>query len=263
MTDYLEFRDAPNGTLQRLIWDTKRDANGTVPTLFDVSRNIIPNAMKLMSKALAGKVAFLLSQFMMTALASSVCNIKGIFPNLEEYRNMFPHVATDPNAEKHLKFLTFRRGAEDIPVVASVVQRARSIVEMGFLEPLLKFLQDGTKLAFDSHVNEDVKRKCVRLAYNMPERTEGLTSAMNIRHLKSVFVFCAVGLLMGIIAFVLELMHHKRVAQRIAVATREATIRFVTQVLIRVSNSKRYFTEVSSRVTRSFRNRTVDPNVVM
>ena len=262
-TDYLEFRNAPNGTLQRLIWDTKQDTTGTVPTLFDATRNIVDNAMRMMSNAVEGKVAFLVSQFLIPALVSAVCTAKGAFPEHDEYRNMFPHVATDPNAEKHLKFLTFRRGAEDIPVVASIVHQARYIIEMGFLEPLLKFLENGPKLNVNAPISEDIKRKCVRLAYNMPERTEELTVAMNIRHLKSVFMFCAVGLLVGIIAFVLELMHDKRVTQRMAATTREAGIRFARQVSIRVSNISSYFREVRSRVTRLFRNITVDPNFVI
>ena len=263
LTDYLEFRDAPNGTLQRLIWDTKQDTTGTVPTLFDVTRNIEGNSFTMLSKAVEGNVAFLLSQFLMPALVSAVCKAKGAFNEYEDYRNIFPHVATDPNAEKHLKFLAFRRGGDDNPVVANTVHRVRYIVEMGFLEPLLKFLGDGPKFSFDCPISENITRDCVRLAYNMPERTEALTVAMNIRHLKSVFVFCAVGLLVGIIAFVLELIHHKRVAQRMAVTTKEVSVRLTRQVSIRVSNMKKYLREVCSPVNRLFRNRIVDQNVVV
>ena len=263
LTDYLEFKDAPNGTVQKLIWDTKQDTTGTVPTLFDATRNIEGNSFRIMPKALEGNVAFLLSQFLMPVLISAVCKAKGAFYEHEGYRNMFPRVATDPNAEKHLKFLAFRRGAEDNPVVASALHRARYIVEMGFLEPLLKFLEDGPKLSFDCPTPEGITRDCARLAYNMPERAEERTVAMNIRHLKSVFVFCVVGLLMGIIAFLLELMHHKRVVQRMAATTREASIRLTIQVSIRVSNINRYLRGVRSRVNRLFRSRIVDPNVAV
>ena len=262
LTDYLEFRDAPNGTIQRLIWDTKQDTTGTVPTLFDATRNLISNVIKIMSKALEGKVAFLVSQFLMPAVVSTICKMKGGFSENENYRNIFPHVVTHPNAEKHLKFMTVRRGAEDNPVVASTLHRARFIVEMGFLEPLLRILQDGTNFEFGSSINQDIKRECVRLAYNMPERTDE-TVAMNIRHLKSVFMFCAVGLFIGIIAFVLEVIHHKRVVQRVAAKTREASIRLTRQAWMRVSNVNSSFGEVCSRVNRLFRNRIVDPNVVV
>ena len=263
LTDYLEFRDAPKGTVQKLIWDTKQDTTGTVPTLFDVTRNVVGNSFTMLSKAVEGNVAFLLSQFLMPALVSAVCKAKGAFPEHEVYRNMFPHVVTDPSAEKHMKFLTFRRGADDNPVVASIVHRARFIFEMGFLEPILKFLEDGPKFYSEASIAEDIKRKCLRLAYNMPERTEALTVAMNIRHLKSVFVFCAVGLLVGIVAFVLELVHHKRVVQRMATKTREVSTRLTRQVCITVSNMKNYSREVCSRVNRLLRNRIVDQNVVV
>ena len=262
LSDYLEFRDAANGTVQKLIWDTKQDTTGTVSTLFDVTQDVVGNSVRMLSKALGGNVAFLLSQFLMPALVSAVCKAKGAFNEHEDYRNMFPHVATDPNAEKHLKFLAYRRGAENIPVVANSIHRARYTIEMGFLEPLLKFLEDGPKFSGNS-IAEDIKRECVRLAYNMPERTEELTVAMNMKHLKSVFEFFAVGLLVGIIAFVLELIHHKRVAQRMAVTTKEVSIRLTRQVSIRVSNMKNYSREVCSRVNRLFRNRIVDPNVVV
>ena len=263
LTDYLEFKDAPNGTLEKLIWDTKQDTTGTVPTLFDATRNIVENSVRMLQKALEGNVVFLLSQFLMPALVSAMCQAKGAFPEHDDYRNMFPHVATDPNAEKHLKFLAFRRGAEDNPVVASALHRARFIFEMGFLKPLLKFLEDGPQFSGDAFIAEDIKRGCVRLAYNMPERTEELTVAMNMRHLKSVFGFCAMGLFIGIIAFLLEIMHHKRVAQRMAAKTREVSIRLTRQVSITVSNIKNYLKEVGSRVNRLFRNRIVDPNVVV
>ena len=261
LTDYLEFRDAPNGTLQRLIWDTKQDTTGITPTLFDASRNIIGNSVRMLSKALEGKVVFLVSQFLMSAMVSSVCKIKGAFPEHEVYRNMFPHVAIDPNAKKHLKVLTVRRGAENNPIVANSVHRIRYIFEMGLLKPLLKLLEDGTKFTFDAPITKDIKKECVRLAYNMPERTEE-TVAMNIRHLKSAFMFCAVGLLMGIIALLLELIHHKRVAQRMAATTREAGIQFATQVSIRVLKANSYFREVRSRLNPLLRNGAVDPNVV-
>ena len=261
-TDYLEFRDAPNGTVQRLIWDTKQDKTGTVPILFDATRNILENALRLLRSSLEGKVAFFVSQLLMPAFASTVCKIKA-FSEREEYRNIFPHVTTDPNAVKHLKFMTVRRGAEDNPVVASTLHRARCIVEMGFLEPLLKYLEDGVSFNFGAPINEDTKRECLRLTYNMPKSTDQLSVAMNMKHLKSVFGFCAVGLLLGTIGFVLELMHHQRVAQRMVVATREASIRLTRQVSIRVSNVNSYFGEVCSRVNRLFRNRIVDPNVVV
>ena len=263
LTDYLEFRDAPNGTIQRLIWDTKQDTTGTTPTLFDATRNILRNAIRLLRSSLEGKVAFLVSQFLIPAVASTVCKIKAAFHEQEDYRNIFPRAVTDPNAVKHLKFLTFRRGAEDNPVVASTLHRARYIIEMGFMEPLLKFLKDGVSFNFGTPIAEDIQRECVRLSYNMPKSTDQLAVAMNIRHLKSVFMFCVVGLLMGIIAFVLEVMHHKRVVQRMAVTTKETSIRLTRQVSIGVSNVKSYFGEARSGVNRLFRDRIVDRKVVV
>ena len=263
LTDYVEFRDAPNGTIQKLIWDTKQDTTGTAPTLLDVTRDIVGSLVKGLLKALEGKGVLLLSQFLMPIMASTACKMKVGFPELEDYRNLFAHVATDPNAEKHLKFFTSRRGAEDNPLVASFIHRARFILEMGFLEPWQKFMEDGISFNFDTPIVEDLKRECVRLAYNMPKSTEQLAVAMNMRHLKSVFGFCAVSLLVGIIAFVSELMHHKRVVQRMAVATRQASIRLMEQVSIRLSNINSYFGQVRSRLNRLFRNRTVHPNFVV
>ena len=263
LTDHLEFRNAPNGTIQRMIWDTKQDTTGKAPTLLDVTQNIVDNSVTLMSKSLDGKFVFLVSQFLMPIVISSACKVIRGFPELEDFRNIFPHVATDLNAEKHLKFLTARRGAEDNPVVASFLHRARVILEMGFLEPAEKFMEDGISFNFDAPIVQDIQRECVRLAYNMPKSTDQLAVAMNMRHLKSVFGFCAVGLSVGIIAFLLELMHHKKVIQRMAGATRQASIRLTRQVSIRVSNINSSLGQVRSRVNRLVRNRTVYPNSVV
>lgn len=89
---------------------------------------------------------------------------------------------------------TVRRVAEDILLVASTLYQVRYIFEMQFWKLFIKNIKEESNFSFDAHITEDKERKCVRLTYKMSERTKGLTSAMKMRNLKSVFLFYAVGL---------------------------------------------------------------------
>jgi hypothetical protein len=201
-TDYLDFKDADEGTVYKQIWEKNANKGKNIIEVDKDLGNILDYYEILLSGA-RGDVGIFITRLFMSGLVSSLCNLKSSFPGITTFANSFPHVATDPKARRHIKVAIHRRGAENIEILRNSFKRSRRSLEMDMLTPVTTSFSKGIEgPLFIS--NPSSIRECVWHAYNLPERNQ-ITSALHIPNLKSIFDLFVVLLGAAILVLILEL----------------------------------------------------------